>query len=269
MATKPQVLILRAPGTNCDLDTAYAFELAGATAERFHINRLLENPSLISNYQILCIPGGFSYGDDVAAGRILANQMRNHLAEAMRQFRDAGKLVLGICNGFQVLIKSGVLLEDDADGTLATLTWNESGCYNDSWVRLGVHRGEQVDEPNEKCVFLRGIDRMELPVAHAEGRFVARDTATLDQLNRAGQLCLRYLKRDGLFSDEVLSYPDNPNGAQRNVAGICDTTGRIFGLMPHPERYLEATHHPRWTRGEAHNPGDGFAIFQNAVAYFQ
>ena len=273
---KPSVLILRAPGTNCDLDTAFAFEQAGATSERVHINRLLESPTMLERFQILCIPGGFSFGDDVAAGRILANQLRGHLSDLLRSFRDAGKLILGICNGFQVLIKSGVLLEGDAHGAPATLTWNESGRYNDSWVRLGVHRGADPGEPGpagtgipgtEKCIFLRGIDRMELPVAHAEGRFVASDTTTLDQLEAAGQLCLRYLRRDGAFSTETLPYPENPNGAQRNVAGVCDTTGQVFGLMPHPERYLEPTHHPRWTRGDAHAPGDGLAIFTNAVRY--
>ncbi|MDO4559065.1 MAG: phosphoribosylformylglycinamidine synthase subunit PurQ, partial [Planctomycetia bacterium] len=227
--TNPGVLILRAPGTNCDHDTAFAFERAGATTERIHINRLLETPDLMEKFQILCIPGGFSFGDDVAAGRILANQMRSRLSDALRSFRDAGKLILGICNGFQVLIRSGFLLEDDVDGAAATLTWNESGRYNDSWVRLGVHRGEHVDAPVEKCVFLRGIERMELPVAHAEGRFVARDTATLDRLEAAGQLCLRYLQKDGSFSPETLPYPENPNGSQRNVAGVCDTTGRVFG----------------------------------------
>ena len=263
----PNVLVLRAPGTNCDDDTAFAFERAGAISERVHINRLLEHPDQLEKYQILCIPGGFSFGDDVAAGRILANQMRSRLSDSLRSFRDAGKLILGICNGFQVLIRSGMLLEDDAQGAVATLAWNESGRYNDSWVRLGVHRGEHVDSPIEKCVFLRGIERLELPVAHAEGRFVARDTSTMERLEAAGQLCLRYLRKDGAFAAEVLPYPENPNGSQWNVAGVCDITGRVLGLMPHPERYLEPTHHPRWTRGEANDPGDGFAIFTNAVEY--
>src|SRR3989304_9215286 len=165
---QPQVLILRAPGPNCDEETAFAFELAGAKAERVHINRLLERPGVADQFQILCIPGGFSYGDDVAAGRILANQIRHHLADAMQRFKAAGKLVLGICNGFQVLIKSGLLLEDDpAQGPPASLVWNDSGRYEDRWVRLAVE--------GTKSVFLRGIEAMDLPVAHAEGKFVTRN----------------------------------------------------------------------------------------------
>ncbi len=257
---QPRVLILRAPGTNCDEETAFAFELAGANAERVHINRLLERPDVADQFQILCIPGGFSYGDDVAAGRILANQIRHHLADAMQRFKAAGKLVLGICNGFQVLIKSGLLLEDDpAQGPPASLVWNDSGRYEDRWVRLGVE--------GSKSVFLRGIEAMDLPVAHAEGKFVTRNPEVLQGLGSQGQLVLRYRRLDGGNSDSV-PYPDNPNGSLGNVAGVCDETGRVLGLMPHPERYIDATQHPHWTRGHSHQPGDGFRLFRNAVEYF-
>jgi phosphoribosylformylglycinamidine synthase len=256
----PRVLILRAPGTNCDEETAFAFEQAGAAAERVHINRLLESPGLARQFQILCIPGGFSYGDDVAAGRILANQIQHHLADALRQFHQEGKLILGICNGFQVLIKSGLLLEPDpALGPPATLTWNDSGRYEDRWVRLGVE--------GSKCVFLRGIEELYLPVAHAEGKFVARDGESLKRLGRDGQLVLCYRRLHG-DEDGPVPYPDNPNGSMGNVAGVCDPTGRVFGLMPHPERHIDPTHHPRWTRGEGRLPGDGLAVFRNAVEYF-
>ncbi|MBO7708052.1 MAG: phosphoribosylformylglycinamidine synthase subunit PurQ [Thermoguttaceae bacterium] len=254
--TKPNVLVLRAPGTNCDVETAYAFELAGAEAERIHINRLLEDPALADRFQILCFPGGFSFGDDVASGRILAATIRHHLADAIRAFRDAGKLILGICNGFQILIKSGILIDEDRNGLRATLTWNKSGVYTDRWARLTVD--------GRKCVFLRGVEELYLPVAHAEGRFAARSEAVLDELEKAGRLALRYLPED------------NPNGAARNVAGVCDETGRVFGLMPHPERHIDATQHPRWTRlapnGRATKPetaGDGFVLFKNAVEYFR
>jgi len=261
--TPPRVLILRAPGTNCDEETAFAFEQAGAEAERVHINRLLEKPALADEYQILCIPGGFSYGDDVAAGRILANQIQHHLVEHLARFKDQGKLILGICNGFQVLIKSGLLLEPDpVDGPPATLTWNDSGRYEDRWVRLGV-RGS-------KCVFLRGIERMYLPVAHAEGKFVARDEKVLERLRQEGQLAIFYLRLSGERPDEdgPVPYPDNPNGSMANAAAVCDLTGRVLGLMPHPERHIDPTQHPRWTRGEARHPGDGLAVFGNAVEYF-
>jgi len=258
--TQPQVLILRAPGTNCDEETAFAFEQAGAKAQRVHINRLLEEPGLADQSQILCIPGGFSYGDDVAAGRILANQIRHHLADALHRFHAADKLILGICNGFQVLIKSGVLLADDPqEGPPATLAWNDSGRYEDRWVRLGVE--------GAKSVFLRGIEALDLPVAHAEGKFVTRSADVLQRLAGQGQLALRYRRLDGGQSDSV-HYPDNPNGSMGNVAGVCDETGRVLGLMPHPERYIDATQHPRWTRGHAHQPGDGLRLFRNAVEYF-
>jgi phosphoribosylformylglycinamidine synthase I len=255
----PHVLILRAPGTNCDAETAYAFELAGAKAEPLHVNRLLENPGLAEQFQILCIPGGFSYGDDVAAGRILACQIQHHLGEQLARFKDDGKLVLGICNGFQVLIKSGLLLSTDPTlGPPATLTWNDSGRYEDRWVRLGV--------AGAKSVFLGGIHSMYLPIAHAEGKFVARSAEALAELDRAGQLVLRYLPLGG--DDGPVPYPDNPNGSQACAAGVCDATGRVFGLMPHPERHIDRTHHPRWTRGEGQDPGDGLAVFVNAVQYF-
>lgn len=259
----PRILILRAPGTNCDVETAYAFERAGGKAERWHIRRLLEAPKRVAQFQILCIPGGFSYGDDVAAGKILASQIQHHLADDLRQFKEDGKLILGICNGFQVLIKSGLLLDNDPSlGPQATLTWNDSGKFEDRWVRLGV-RGS-------KCVFLQGIDSMLLPVAHAEGKFVPRDAVALEALAREEQLVLQYrpLRNEAPASEAGTPYPDNPNGSVADVAGVCDATGRVFGLMPHPERYIDPFQHPQWTRGNARDPGDGLQVFRNAVAYF-
>jgi phosphoribosylformylglycinamidine synthase len=277
--SKPNVLILRAPGTNCDKETAFAFETAGATTETLHVNRLLESPTVLDRFQILCIPGGFSFGDDVAAGQILAVQMRHHLAGRLADFKAAGKLILGICNGFQVIIKSGILLDDEPPhGPPATLTYNDSGKYEDRWVRLGVASHPQA---GTRCVFLRGIERMYLPVAHGEGKFIARDAAALAKLEAAGQLALRYTPLalySGRGEYSVLStqysaaahlpFPDNPNGSMADVAGVCDTSGRVLGLMPHPERHLDPTHHPRWTRGEAGPVGDGLRLFTNAVRYF-
>jgi phosphoribosylformylglycinamidine synthase I len=259
----PRVLILRAPGSNCDQETAFALETAGAKADVLHLNRLLEKPALAGDYQILAIPGGFSYGDDLSAGRIFGNQIRHHLKDTLHEFKAAGKLIIGICNGFQVLIKSGILLPDRADEPQATLTLNDSGKFEDRWIWLRV--------TNQKCVFLRGIERMYLPIAHAEGKFIARDAATLDALDAAGQLTVRYDLPESPNSttpnNELLAYPHNPNAAQRNVAGLCDDTGRVFGLMPHPERHIDPTHHPRWTR-EQHDKGDGLAVFENAVKFF-
>jgi phosphoribosylformylglycinamidine synthase subunit PurQ / glutaminase len=246
--SQPNALILRAPGTNCDAETAFAFEQAGGKAEVLHINRLLEKPELCRQFQILCIPGGFSYGDDLGSGRILGNQMLHHLVDEMLQFKADGKLILGICNGFQVLMKSPVLLDSDSAGPAATLTLNDCGRYQDRWVRLETH--------GTKSVFLKDIERMYLPVAHAEGKFIPRDDARLQQLDAAGQLALRYVSAD------------NPNGSTAHVAGVCDATGRVLGLMPHPERHIDPTQHPRWTRGQAGSVGDGLKMFQNAVAYF-
>ena len=260
----PRALILRAPGTNCDRETAFALERAGARPEVVHLNRLLECPRLASEFQILCIPGGFSYGDDICAGRIFGNQMRHHLRDTLAEFKEAAKLILGICNGFQILIKSGVLLPDRADEPIATLAFNASGKFEDRWVHLRV--------ASSKCVFLQGIERMYLPVAHAEGKFVTRDEATLQKLDSAGQLVLRYaLDPVSCPLSPVSSpvpYPACPNGAQGCVAGLCDETGRVFGLMPHPERHIDPTQHPRWTR-ERPDRGDGLAVFENAVRFFR
>ena len=252
MMSFTNILILRAPGTNCDLETAYAFEQAGGTTQRLHINRILEKPELLQEFQILCFPGGFSFGDDIAAGKILACLLKNRLTDALRKFKAADKLILGICNGFQILIKSGLLL-DESDAKLpATLTWNQSGVYTDRWVRL---RAE-----NSKCVFLRGVDSLYLPIAHAEGQLIARDDRTLSRLAQDGRIALKY------------ATGDNPNGSQGDIAGICDATGRVFGLMPHPERHIDPLQHPHWTRiAPKARPrfGDGFQLFQNAVEYFR
>lgn len=256
---QPRVLVLRAPGTNCDRETAYAFEQAGAVPVSLHVAALLDQPDQVDDCQIFCLPGGFSYGDDVAAGRVLANQLRLRLADTLHRFRDQGKLVLGICNGFQVLIKSGLLFDiDDPAQQPATLTWNDSGRFEDRWVHLTA-------TPSD-CVFLRGVERLYLPIAHAEGKFVARDFDTLGHLDSAGQLVLRYSDEHG-NSDGGLAYPANPNGSMAAVAGVADASGRVFGLMPHPERFIDPTQHPRWTR-EPRETGDGLQLFHNAVAHF-
>ena len=242
----PRALVLRAPGTNCDHETAHAFERAGGIARRVHVRALAERPAIADDCQILCLPGGFSYGDDIASGRILALELRTRLGDVLRRFRDRGGLVLGICNGFQVLLQTGLLLEDATGGRQATLAHNTSGRFIDRWVRL-----ENTGGP---CVFLQGIDTLDLPVAHAEGRFVVRSQADRDRLAAAGQLPLRY------------AHGTNPNGAEADVAGACDASGRVFGLMPHPERFVVATQHPAWHgRLDPDQAGAGLAVFVNAV----
>jgi phosphoribosylformylglycinamidine synthase len=252
----PNVIVLRAPGTNCDTETAYAFEKCGANAERVHLFRVLERPELLSEFQVLCIPGGFSYGDDVGAGVIFGSQIRSRLAGALREFLQADKLALGICNGFQVLMKSGILPGGvdhwpTADGQRpeATLTWNDNGRYTARWARLTTN--------GSSSVFLKGIGDIELPVAHAEGKIVVRDDAVLANWRERRQIALCYRPED------------NPNGSTADVAGLSDPTGRVLGLMPHPERHIHATQHPQWTRRESESEfGEGLAVFRNAVQYF-
>lgn len=323
----PRVCVVRAPGTNCDIETAHAFQLCGATTERLHLFQLLREPATLRRYEILCIPGGFSYGDDIGAGVIFGTQLRVHLCEALIDFLLRDTLVLGICNGFQVLVKSG-LLPDGLAGLqrqaaearnggahtgrkrrLVTLTWNDNGRYTCRWVTLRVDGSHNV--------FLRGLDVLEMPIAHAEGRVVVADPTLVDRWKAEGQIALRYTRRAVLLEatddaaagalrkgslqagarvepvrsawqgadaspaeavpggtvspgeqDRVLPFPHNPNGSVANIAGLGDPSGRILGLMPHPERYLFAHQHPRWTRGDAREPGDGLALFRNAVGYF-
>lgn len=254
---KPRVLVLRAPGANCDEETQFAFQTAGAQVERIHLQRLREDPALLSQFQILVVPGGFTYGDDVAAGKILANQLASFLGDALRQFRAKEKLILGICNGFQTLLKAGLILPPDEDGPLATLAHNANGKFEDRWIHLEANPG--------KCVFLRGIRRLHLPIAHGEGNFVCREPWILQGLMQAGQVVLTFVDAEG----KPGPFPVNPNGSSGDVAGVCDATGHVLGLMPHPERHVLPTQHPQWTRLGLAGEGDGLKLFRNAVEYFQ
>lgn len=254
----PVCLVLRSPGTNCDGELAFAFEQAGAVVERIHIARLRENAKLLARFQILAIPGGFSYGDDIAAGKILAGQLAEFFADALREFRDRERLVLGVCNGFQALLKAGLLIQPDDDGPLATLADNSTGRFESRWVHLSAMPGQ--------CPFLTGIDRMFVPVAHGEGNFRCRADWLCRGLEETGQFVLRYCDFAGR---PTMEFPANPNGSQAAVAGVCDPTGRVLGLMPHPERHVLPTQHPRWTRQGLGETGDGAALFRNAVTFFQ
>ena len=258
------VLVLRAAGTNCDREAVHAFELAGAKVRSLHVNRVLEEPAVLGDFQILTLPGGFSYGDDIAAGKILANQLLHHLAGALHEFVEADKLIIGICNGFQILVKTGLLPGNSKANPgsgqprqLVTLTYNDSDKFEDRWVHL--------EAASTKCVFLQSPARIYLPVAHGEGKFVTSSPDVLQALNDNDQVAFRYTTADG----SEPAYPDNPNGSMEHIAGITDPTGRILGLMPHPERHVHRTHHPRWTRISPDHQPDGLAIFTNAVDYFK
>jgi phosphoribosylformylglycinamidine synthase I len=254
---QPRAIVLRAPGTNCDEEAAYALERAGAVAETWHINKVIETPEALDRFQILTIPGGFSYGDDLGAGRILATRLARTLGDAIRRFHDRGGLVLGICNGFQVLVRAGLLPGGAACST--TLAANQSGRFEDRWVRLLPRPGFSP--------FVAFSEPIELPVAHGEGRFLMSDPTAVDALESAGQVILRYAGGD---SQPTQDYPANPNGSAGAVAGVCDPTGRIFGLMPHPERFTEPWHHPRWTRhgSSVLAAPDGLRVFASAVQAF-
>jgi phosphoribosylformylglycinamidine synthase len=254
--SRPRALILRAPGTNCDEEAAYAWERAGASAQTLHLNRILEAPSLLADFAILTLPGGFSYGDDLGAGRIFATRLAA-LGEALASFRDRGGLILGICNGFQVLVRAGLLPGDGYGPT--SLTRNDSGTFEARWVRL-------APDPSSRCVFLNRSDEpIDIPVAHGEGKFLTARPDDLSALEAAGQVAVRYLDADGR---PTMDYPANPNGSPGAVAGVCDATGRVFGLMPHPERHVDAVQHPRWTRSGRPPEGDGqgLRVFRAALA---
>ncbi len=273
---QPKVIILRTAGTNCDGETKFAFERCGAVVDVVHINRLLNKEKFLSDYHILAIPGGFSYGDDIASGKILANELRLRLGEDMRKFIDEGKLMIGICNGFQVLVKAGILpglgaalspiesekgpplVEGDPFSQEATLTTNDSAKFEDRWVHL-------KSEKSSVCVWIKGIAQpIFLPVAHGEGKFIPKDNSVLERLKKNHQIVFRYTTKEGGSA----TYPENPNGSIDDIAGICDSTGRIFGLMPHPERHFLFTQHPFWTRfSKKTELGDGAKIFKNGIQY--
>jgi phosphoribosylformylglycinamidine synthase len=252
---KVKVLMLRAPGTNCDFETQVAFEQAGAEVDPALVNELFRGEKRLADYQIMVIPGGFTYGDDISAGKIMANELRLRLGEDIRKFVDDGRLILGVCNGFQVLVKAGFLPGIKGQSSQpVTLAANDSGKFECRWVYL------QVNEASP-CVFTRGIRSLYIPVNHGEGKLVA-EPGILDKLNAV----LYYADENG---DTTAGYPYNPNGSERNIAGICDDSGRIFALMPHPERFIRWTQHPRWTRETPSNYGDGLQIFLNAVAWIK
>jgi len=254
---KPRVCILKADGTNCDKETAYAFTQAGAAVNTVLINHLRSGYETLQNYQILVIPGGFSYGDDVASGKILTVELLSFLKEELEQFLLRDTLILGICNGFQVLVRMGLLPFKKLGSMDVTLSHNDSGNFECRWVKMVV---EQTS-----CIFTQKLEGQEilLPVAHGEGKLYTSEE-TINQLEQERHIPLRYSFNGKTTQD----YPHNPNGSLRAVAGLCDKSGRIFGLMPHPERFVMTYHYQDWRRQTCSSP-HGTIFFQNAVNYFR
>ncbi|RJQ64148.1 MAG: phosphoribosylformylglycinamidine synthase subunit PurQ [Desulfobacteraceae bacterium] len=235
-----KVLIPTGYGLNCDYETAHAFRLAGAVADRVHINSIIDGSVLLDHYRLLVFIGGFSWGDDHGAGVIEAIRFKSKLGDRLVRFAQDGNLILGVCNGFQTLVNMGLLpgFGGDYHTRSAALIHNDCGNFRDQWVTLKI-------EPSSVCVFTRGMDRLELPVRHGEGKFYA-ESPVIARLFEKDQVPLRYARPDGEPAEGA--FPFNPNGSLKDIAGICDASGRIFGLMPHPEAYNHLTSHPDWTR---------------------
>ena len=249
-----RVLLPTGFGINCEAETRYAFELAGAHVDALHFNDLAQQPQRLAHAQILVLAGGFSFGDHLGAGRALAERIRARLGATLGAFVADGGLVIGICNGFQTLTRLGILPGGTIGAATVALAENHHGAFYDGWVRLAA-------TPSSRCVFTRGIEHLELPVRHGEGRLVM-EPAVAQALWERGQIPLRYVDSAGTPADD---FPANPNGSILSAAALCDRTGRIFGLMPHPEAFLYRENHPSWRRRGGGIHGDGLVFFQNAV----
>jgi len=249
---KPQVCILKTDGTNCDNETAFAIEKAGGNAKIVHLNALKAQKNSLKTYQMLILPGGFSYGDDIMSGKIFALDILLYLKEYMLHFIESKKLIIGICNGFQVLVRTGLLPFNSCGSMHATLLNNASGKFECRWIHTRVEKSP--------CVFTRDLENKELDlqIAHHEGNFYA-SKKTISDIEQQNLVVFRYASPEG-------TYPENPNGSINNIAGICDPSGHILGLMPHPERFVEPYQHPNW-RTEKFTIPHGLQIFKQAIEY--
>ncbi len=257
---KPKVLIIRTAGTNCDKETEFAFSMAGAETYLYHINHVKEKND-IKDYQIIAMPGGFSYGDDLGAGKILSLELSLWFKDQLKEFIARGGLIIGICNGFQVLVKTGILPDLDFKQTV-TLDYNDSGKFEDRWVYLKTE-GNKLNVPGQENIWLKDLPEIiNLPVAHGEGKFYTGKDI-LDKIEALNQVALRYTDSRGMPS----GYPFNPNGSLNDIAGITDKTGKVLGLMPHPERFMFKHQWPYWKESEV-SPF-GFKFFENGVNYFK
>ncbi len=249
-----QALVLTGFGINCEQDTAQAILKAGGKADIYHVNDVLSKPKLLEDYNMLVFPGGFSFGDDLGSGKVLANKISLKLKDNLLDFIKRDTLTLGICNGFQALVKMGLLPYPDFEQRV-TLTFNSQGHFEDRWVILKVNK----DSPS---IVTRGLDYVMLPVRHGEGRFLARDETVMKDILSKNLYAAQYVNERG----ELAGYPANPNGSAHNIAALCDPTGRVFGMMPHPEAFIEITQHPYWTNGVV-KEAQGLKFWKNAVEY--
>ena len=267
----PPVLVLRAAGTNCDAEAVHAFGAAGGRVEERRLAEVVEKPALLREAAILVFPGGFTFGDDVASGAVFAVKLRARLLPELLRAVENGRLVLGVCNGFQILVRAGLLPALAGPGTPgeASLGFNDSARFEDRWVTL--------EGTSDRCPWVKKGDLVDCPVAHGEGKFVPRDDGVLRRLRENDQVVVRYrmpathTPNQGLFGSEKPApgtYPFNPNGSVDDIAGICDPTGRVFGLMPHPERNALPWHHPgAGRRPRPGGSGSGLRVFENAVRW--
>jgi len=266
MASEIPVLIITGYGLNCEDESRYAWELAGANPERVHFSGLLEQPSALRKYAGLMFIGGFAYGDHMTSGHVFAARARHRLSGELEKFIAAGKLIMGVCNGFQIIVKLGLLpgLDSDYFTQKLSIIQNDCGAFQNFWVQLRF-------EPGSSCVFTRGLHSLPLPVRHGEGKVFTLDKGLLQRLETAGCVPCRYA--DPATGEPTQEFPHNPNGSLNAIAGLCDPTGRIFGLMPHPEAYIYPENHPRWDvqrdEGSLPEQGLGLALFRNAVNHLK
>ncbi len=264
MALKPEILILTGYGVNCEAESMHAWEMAGARPRMIHLHDLLENPALLRRFAVLMFIGGFSFGDHMGSGQVLALRLRSRARDEIVNFIRKGNLVLGVCNGFQVMVKMGLLPGFDGEylSRKVTLTHNDCGAFQNFWVNLRF-------EAKSSCVFTRGLKTMPLPVRHGEGKIITLDKALLGRIEKERCVVCRYI--DAKTLKPTMRFPDNPNGSLNAIAGLCDPTGRVFGLMPHPEAYLFPENHPQWLRQKLDRSlpehGLGLKFFKNAVEY--
>ena len=252
---KPKICILRTDGTNCDEELFYAFEKFGAAPEMVHVNELRAKLKKLINYQILALPGGFSYGDDVASGKILAVELISFLKNELQEFISKKGLILGICNGFQTLVRTGLLPFNNFGQMDVTLAGNDSGRFECRWVTIKTG--------DSKCLFVNGSDELiRIAVNHGEGKFYA-EPKTIQKVEDESLVVFRYVDESG---QPTQTYPQNPNGSQNAIAGICDPTGRILGLMPHPEKFVDITQYPNWRREKITKPHGAF-IFEEMIKF--